>query len=174
MVSGKLIVLDFDETLFFTSGSLKRATMEIMGRSDLSKYQIRKLPREVKGPIYELAYSKYKQHSRPNEQLISHLNNSRKGYRIMVLSARGRNLRGHTLSLIKKHAIRIDGSSFRKDVASEDEEWKLQMLKRLAGRYALIELYEDKKDNIDYIKRHLNSKRIRFYLVKRGSIRHIA
>lgn len=167
---GKLIVLDFDDTLFFTHGAIKGATKELFNRSDMGKEAVRKLPIKTKTRIYELAYSKYKHESRPNLQLLSHLKTSKKGYKIIVLTARSRKLNRHTTSLIKKHKIKISGFYSRADITEKDEEWKLKRLKQYAKKYALVEFYEDKKENIDYIKERMNADNVKFYLVKNTHI----
>lgn len=166
----RLVVLDFDETLFFTSVAIKRATKRLLGRKDLSITEIRKLPRDLKIKIYRLAYSRYRDHSIPNTKLLAHLSKYQKDYRRVILTARGEDLRNHTISLVKKHKIKIDGYHFRKDLSHKDEDWKLQKLKKFVKRYPIVELYEDKKENIDYIKNNINAQNIKYYLVtKRGA-----
>lgn len=168
---GKLVVLDFDDTLFFTQGSVTKATKELLNRTDLSKAQVRKLPKKTKSAVYELAYSKYKHHSKPNMKLVKFLEKSRKDWKIIVLTARGRTLHADTLSLIKKHKIRISGFYSRADIAGADEVWKLGRVKAYAKRYTEVELYEDKRENIEYIKQRIGSYNIKFYLVTKRAIR---
>lgn len=168
---GKLVVLDFDDTLFFTHGSIKKATKELFNRTDLSKAKVRKLPKKTKSQIYELAYSKYKHYSKPNLMLLKRLEKYEKGFKIVVLTARGKSLHTHTLALIKKHKIKIHGFYSRPNVQGEDEVWKLAQLRKYCKDYSETHIYEDKKDNIAYIKKHMKGYNIKFYLVTKKSIR---
>ncbi len=170
---GKLILLDFDDTLFFTHGAVRKAAEELLGRRNLSKRQIRKLPRPVKSKVYALAFSKYKHESKPNGLLLNRLRRSRKGYDVIVLTARLKNRHGDTLDLIKKHGVRIRGIDARRDLALPDEEWKLRKIKHYLKKYRALEFYEDKKDNIDYIRSRIGAGNICYYLVTKNSIKQV-
>ena len=57
-MDGRAIVVDFDDTLFFTQKSKEAASMEVLGKK-LSKQEIRALePKELKSQIYELGATK--------------------------------------------------------------------------------------------------------------------
>jgi len=172
-IKKKLIILDFDDTLFFTHGAVRKAAEELLGNKNLSKKQVRKLPTPTKTRVYSLAYSKYKHESKPNNLLLEHLRKSRKGYDIIVLTARLKSQHNNTLSLIEKHNIKIQGIQTRQDLAVQDEEWKLQKIKYYLKKYPRLELYEDKRENIVYIKNKVNSENIRYYLVTKNNIKPI-
>jgi len=168
-----LVVLDFDDTLFFTQQSLKLATKQLLKRTDLNKAAIRKMPNALKGRIYTLAYSKYKDYSKPNLALIKRLERLRKENAIIVLTARGPKLISHTRYLIDKHSIDLDGIYHRKNVNGMDEAWKMGQLKKYSKRYKTISLYEDKMENIAFIRAGLSSKKISYYLVTKSRIRKV-
>lgn len=168
-----LVVLDFDDTLFFTRQSLKFATKQLLKRTDLDKAAIRKMPNKVKGKIYTLAYSKYKDYSKPNLALIKRLEELRRENNIIVLTARGPKLIRHTSYLINKHSIVLDGVYHRKNVNGMDEAWKMGQLKKYLKSYKHISLYEDKAENIEFIRRALGSKKISYYLVTKARIRKV-
>lgn len=168
-----LIVLDFDDTLFFVQRSIKIATKKLLNRTDLNKEDIRRLPKKIKGRLYELAYSKYKNYSKPNLLLIKRLEKLRKDNKIIVLTARGNNLSKDTFQLIRKHSILIDRVYHRKDVNSEDELWKMKRLKNYSKFYRHVSLYEDKMENINFIRKALGSKKISYYYVTKKSIKKV-
>jgi len=168
-----LVALDFDGTLFFTQGSLDVAVKKLLNRTGMTRDEIRKLPKKVKGKIYDLGYSRYRSRGVPNKLLIKRIERLRKNNKIIVLTARSKKLRGHAEWLIKKHGITVDGVYHRENVNGMDEEWKLNMMKRFSKDYTAISLYEDKLENIEYIRKRLRFKNASYYLVTKRSIRKV-
>ncbi|MDE1805096.1 MAG: hypothetical protein KGH59_04945, partial [Candidatus Micrarchaeota archaeon] len=64
MAEKELILVDFDNTLFFTDKTAILASKELLGLK-LTGTMVRMLPREIKSKVYELGYSKYRDHSVP-------------------------------------------------------------------------------------------------------------
>lgn len=168
--SEKLIILDFDETLFFTFRAIQKAANEIIGMNNVSKEEIRRLPIKDKSKIYDLAYSKYVIDSEPNLKLIKYLETLDSNSKIIVLSAAGIILKSRALELIKKYKIKLDDVIFREDVSEADELWKLREIKKLSEGYGHVDIFEDKIDNIEYIRKNVPAGTFTFYLVTKDKI----
>ncbi|MDG7045516.1 MAG: hypothetical protein JRN32_01705 [Nitrososphaerota archaeon] len=65
----RLMVVDFDNTLFFTDVCIKKASKEIVGRA-LGAKQVRKLDKKEKRLILNAAFSKYWKDSIPNRKML--------------------------------------------------------------------------------------------------------
>jgi hypothetical protein len=139
----------------------------------LNKEAIRRLPKPMKGQIYKLAYSKYKNYSKPNILLIKRIEKLRKKNKIFVITARGNDLAKSTLELIKSHSIPMDEIYHRKNINGKDEVWKTGLLKDYSRLYNHISLYEDKMENIDFIRKRLCLKKISYYLVSKNRIKKV-
>lgn len=167
-MASKIIVVDFDDTLFFTNECSRAACMEVLGKP-LPKALVRKLkPRSLKHKVYDLAVSKYGHLARPNTKLIRILSKSDRAD-VVVLTARLARARRHTMMLLNKHGVRYSRVIFRPNrlVDSKDEEWKLGKLNGFARKYKEIDVYEDKIDNINCFKRGLkHGGKSRFVLVE--------
>jgi hypothetical protein len=172
--NGKIALVDFDNTLFFTDKPAMLATMELFGKA-LGRDTVKNMDRGVKRQIYELAYSKYKWHSTPHSFLIRRLK-SKKGSKIVIMTARSVSLRSHTLDLIRKHGVRYDRLMLRdeKAMALKDEAWKLQQIKKFLKNYESVSYYDDKEENIAYVRKAIGrSKRLRTFQVLPERIREV-
>ncbi len=151
----KVIIVDFDDTLFFTERCTSAGSKEVVGRA-MSKAAIRKLEPGIKGRVYDLSSSKYSHLSRPNRKLIRILSRS-KDSDIVVLTARTERSRRPTVALLKKHKVPFDRAIFRENRLADtsDEIWKIGKINRFAGRYREIDFYEDKPENIAHFKHGL-------------------
>lgn len=168
-----LILIDFDNTLFFTDKAIERASKEIL-RKKLDGKMIRKLPREIKSKIYGLAFSKHRDHSIPNTKLMNRIA-KKTDARIVILTARSKVVHRHVVHLLRKNGMTIPDIIYRKksEFSIPDEEWKKRKITEFSKRYNRIDLYEDKIDNIKYIKSGLDSKHINFFLVKGNTIKKV-
>ncbi|MDE1873811.1 MAG: hypothetical protein KGI04_01680 [Candidatus Micrarchaeota archaeon] len=165
------LLVDFDDTLFFTGGALPLATKDVLGKR-MARDEIRRLDRKTKHRIYEVAQTKYTGMSVPNRLMIWKLRRV-KNAEIVVMTARSAKLRGYTVRLLKKHNIRFDRLLMRdrKALLLRDEEWKLREIMKFLKAYANVSYYDDKIENISYAKARV-AKRAGFgmFLVKPNKI----
>jgi hypothetical protein len=179
MADGNLVVLDFDDTLFLTFDCISAAVKEITGRSDLNKEQVRALAKPLKSQIYRLAYSKYRDLQRPNMALFEYLKANRAGSTFIVMTANlsfsEPEVLRSTMEIIRKLGLDVKRFETRADAGQEDEEWKAITLDALAAEYqgSRIEIFEDKIDNIEYIRGHVQVPGISFFLVENDRIRRV-
>ena len=167
---GRIVVVDFDDTLFFVKECIGAASLELLGRR-LSRSQLRELrPKEMKWKIYDLAFLKYSSLSKPNRRMINILSRERDaGTYILILTARPEKTKKETMALLRKYKVRFNSIKLRENglAHSSDEEWKLGRINGLAERYGDITIYEDKRDNISYFKHGvLYPEKFRFVHVK--------
>jgi len=173
MATKRLVVLDFDGTLFFTDVPVSMAAKELLGKP-MAVSSVRKLSKSVKGKVYDLAFSKYTSKSRPNLLLINKIARQGPDHRIIVLTKRGDRRKPQTWDLIKANGIKfVEGIYSTDNFDIGDEQWKLQKMRAYLKKYQRISLYEDKKENIDYIKARLSSPKVSYYLVSRRQIKRI-
>ncbi len=165
-----IIVSDFDGTLFFGEKSLMAASKEVLGQ-ELLVAEVRKLPMQIKGRIYDLANRKYSSLLVPNESLIEAYRTYKKeGYEIIILSARGEETMRETREALNKYNVPYDSVVLAPDHSIGDGEWKLSVLDSLIAGCKRVMLFEDKQDNIDLLKQHARNRSIRYYLVSEGGI----
>jgi len=146
-----LIVSDFDGTLFFVDESLKKASLELVGK-EMPYVEARKLEKNLRNDVYNLAYSKYKNHLIPNNELIDFFRKEKeRGAEIFILTARNPVLKEDTNHLLLEHNIPFDELILREDGSIPDEIWKANYLKDLK-RSSRIMLFEDKEENIKHVK----------------------
>ena len=162
---GKLAVFDFDGTLFFTDAALIKACVRVTGKT-MTKAEIRALPREFKSPIYDAANIDIGLFV-PNRPLIDKLNAMHEaGCRIVILTARHKTCEAGTLEALRRERVQYDqvyhDPAF---VQMPDEEFKAQALKEILRGYKNAEIYEDKMENIDYLRERLGAVQ-RYYLVQ--------
>ncbi len=163
----KAIVSDFDDTLFFTDDCIKLASKDIV-KKELSRKEVRKLNKDLKTKIYKHAYSKHSDLLKPNLELISlYKQYLESKWQMIILSARGEGLLKYTESSLKKHKIPYNEVILRKDVSGKDEEWKNDMLRKLSEKYDEILYFDDKKENLDYIRERLNKDNVKCILVEK-------
>ncbi len=164
----RLIISDFDDTLFFTDKSMALATKEIAGK-ELHGQEFRELDSGQKRRIFITAFRKYKEGLYPNEKLIQkykELHDS--GYELIIMSARGEELRPETQHGIETHRIpagRIVLADGR--YKTSDREWKFGMLKELIEGYDEVLFFDDLIENIAYIQERFNGPKMRYFLVSK-------
>ena len=169
-----IALVDFDNTLFFTDKALRYATKEMFGKT-LRKAEIKNLEKRIKRRVYKLAQSKYRQHSVPHSFLISRLKSS-KNLRIVIMTARPLSLKKHSVDLLKSQRIHFDAIIMRNKwaVSLKDEEWKLRQIRKFLKLYRSVSYYDDKKDNVMYVKRAIkHTDRLHLFLVLRNKVREI-
>ncbi len=169
----ELIVVDFDGTLFFTEKCTRLAAKEIL-KKNLSRKQIRNLPRPIKDKVYDLAFTKYNHHSILNKRLRTILS-KKIGSKIIILTARSKISNSHMKILLKKYNIKVSGVFCRNKIEMklDDEEWKRRFLGKIVHKYKSVILYEDKMDNIEHIHSNLEHNDIKCYLVSPKGIKRV-
>lgn len=170
MVSSKVVLIDFDNTLFFTEKSIKLAAKEVLGKG-LSGPTVRKLDKKIKHRIYELTHSKYYDSAEINDAMVFRLS-KRQDYRVVVLTARHSTVQAYTIKSLKNSNIRYDRLLSRNGKAKEmrDEDWKLEVVKRYAKRYDIIEFYDDKPENAAIVKNAGLGAHVSVFRVERNKI----
>ncbi|MCL5101915.1 MAG: hypothetical protein M1544_00960 [Candidatus Marsarchaeota archaeon] len=165
-----LLLVDFDNTLFFTDEIAVKAAAELTGKR-MRIADIRALRKLEKNKIYRHAFSNYYMESVPNRAMLEAL--KVKHGPIVILTAKTKGDRMRIAELLSQNGIKSDRIILRpeKYLMAHDEEWKLMEMRKLAKRYKNIEFYEDKIDNIEYIKANLKSARLKCFLVSGGSIK---
>jgi hypothetical protein len=165
----RLLILDFDDTLFFTGEAIAKASFEIL-KKEMQRREVRALPGREKGKIYDLAFSKYRTNSKPNAMLIRRIASDYRDYRILILSARSEKLYKDTEYLLREYGIPFHEIMLRDETAlhMDDEKWKADYIKGILNDYEHVHLYEDKEDNIEYIRNALGrgAGKVAFFLVR--------
>lgn len=188
------IISDFDDTLFFSDSALKSAAKELYenlneilseGKKNDPDYKnlayleiamnTGKIPKgldkDYKNLIYKIANTKYFDKYLPNERLIEYLNERvSAGEELIILTARGEDMREQTETLLKRYKIRYKRLIFRTSNELKDEEFKFIEIKRLSQEYDHISLFEDKEENIKYILKNLHYDRMDVYLVRKNNL----
>ncbi len=169
-----LVLVDFDNTLFFGDESLRHAERDMFGRL-LAKRELKSLDRRVRFKLHALAYTKYHHLIRPHREMIERVKKI-DGAKTIIMSARGESLRALTEALLAEQEIKVDGLLLRnkQEMKMHDEEWKLMQVRHFMRRYRQLSAYEDKLENLEYIRRHINEpKRLHLFLVLPGRVRKI-
>jgi hypothetical protein len=172
------IVVDFDNTLFFTDMCAIRAAKEITQKK-MSIKSIRLLPKIEKHKIYRLGFAKYYKGAKPNTNMVKRLvrlSKTRPSDALILLSAKPNADKNRVKYLIDSQGISFDSFVFRpkKYLFDHDEEWKLVEIGKLLKKYNAIDIYEDKIDNIKHIAKKLSPANMNYFLVSKNSIRHIS
>ncbi len=164
----KLIISDFDDTLFFTEHSIAFASHELFGVG-MTRKEVRNLDKPIISKIYDLAFSKYKDNLEPNTKLMDkYARMMTEGYEFMILSARGEQLREEV-----KYGLRLYDIKCEKIVLSNndrrvsDEEWKSNFIKDYISDYDEILFFDDKIENLNMVREKVTDSRIRHFLVDR-------
>ncbi|MDE1856430.1 MAG: hypothetical protein KGH49_04335, partial [Candidatus Micrarchaeota archaeon] len=99
----------------------------------------------------------------------------RKNARVVILTARINDSHKHVVYLLKKNKIAVADIIYRKrsELRIPDEEWKRRKVNVLAKKYAKIDLFEDKLDNINHMKSGIDSDGLSFFLVKNNTIKKV-
>ncbi|BCU70862.1 hypothetical protein [Stygiolobus caldivivus] len=145
----KVLLVDFDNTLFNTDPCVEQASLELWGER-LSGEEIRKSKRNGKSAVYSLAYTKYHYLAKPNLPLIEYLKERiKQGDKVFVLTARHCSVRNYVDMSLLSHGLIVNGVICRTDdeMKMRDEEWKAQMISVFKGE---IEVYDDKEENLKY------------------------
>ncbi len=161
----RLLVVDFDNTLFFTDSCNALASKELFGRC-MSLHEIRALPKPEKNKVYRLTFSKYMHMCKPNRRLIRRLSKEHDAV-IIVLTGQSREGMPVMQRLLECNGVNYDRLVMRlkSELRKKDERWKLERIQRLAKGYVSVELYEDKADNIAYILGGVKRNRVSAFLV---------
>ncbi len=166
-----LLLVDLDGTLFFTERCVELASRDVLGKR-MDKESVRKLPEETKEKIYKIAQSKYDKYTKLNKKLNRILSKNRSSS-IFILTARTRKTRKFTEGLLERNNVNFDKLIFRDSYKINDEVWKLKAVNRFSRSFSKISLYEDKIDNIDYIRNHAGNRNIDFYAVSADKIKKL-
>ncbi|MCL5009834.1 MAG: hypothetical protein M1433_02570 [Candidatus Parvarchaeota archaeon] len=170
----RLLVLDFDDTLFFTEEALSLASEEVFGKR-IPVSEIRKMENAVKQPFYEHTAVKYKEYLKPNGRLIGLSKTLKlKGYEVIVLSGRHEGQLEETKYSLDLHKIPYKAIILsKKGRTISNAEWKARALSEYIPRYHEILFFDDDIANIKFIKKKFAGKNIRFFLVNKRGEREI-
>jgi len=169
------MVVDFDNTLFFTDGCIRKASKEIAGKT-LDSNEVRKLDKKEKGRILNVAFSKYWEDSIPNRKMLNLLKSNYKkpDMKVIILTARFSNNKKNTIKLLSKNKVPYNKLICRESKYRHvhDEEWKLLTLKNIikTTRPRSVELFEDKRENITHIMENMKNVEFASYMVGKESI----
>ena len=170
MAGKKLIVLDFDGTLFFSYSAARAASRELLKR-DLTMTQIKKLPTNMKGKVYSRAYSKYAHLIAPNNAMIRRMRRAMANNDLVIMTARPARHGDRTDSYLSGAKIKRIKRYHRNDVSIPDKVWKLSTLMKITKGYGTIDVYEDKATNLRHFANNLDENKFNFYHVKNNVIR---
>ena len=165
----KILLVDYDNTLFDTNECIKASAKEILG-FEVDEEELRKMKKEGKSVIYSLAYTKYSHLAKPNYAMINYIKNKAKeGNIIFVLTARHCSVRPYVDFSLLSYGIIVSGIICRNDeeMKMKDEEWKAKIVRLFDGE---IEVYDDKEENLRYIYNFYKNKNIKYFLVKGDKI----
>jgi len=163
----KILLVDYDNTLFDTSECIKASAKELWGL-DLDEKEIRKMKREGKSAIYSLAYTKYSHLAKPNLTMINYIKNKvSEGNLVFVLTARHCSVRPYVDFSLLSYGVIVSGIICRNDeeMKMKDEEWKAKIIQLFKGE---IEVYDDKEENLRYF--YDLYKNAKYFLVKGDQI----
>jgi len=171
--ANKLAVIDLDGTIFFTDKCTMEACNKILGKK-LTREEVRKCPREIKSLIYDLACTDFAGYAETNQTMIKKINSMKNaGYKIVILTGRNTRVEPNTIALLKKNAVYFDEIYHNPDNSIHDEEFKAEKLSEISDNYESVEVYEDKADNIEYIRGKLPLDKFIFYSVQKGEISRV-
>ena len=170
-------VSDIDDTLVLTDPALKAATKAEFG-TEMSRAEVRKLPKEVKRRFLATAYSQFAGLLIPNEHWITEFNikQAYPGHTGVVLSARTEATRAPTEALLRRVGASFEYLILSPPVITHDEEFKAGALLDLASLFDEVRYYEDKLENLDFILKHypeVCAKKLRLFLVDSLTVREI-
>lgn len=163
----RLVVLDFDGTLYFTSESARAAAKELYGITKISSHRYNSLPTKAKVAVDYLGYSKYASLSTLNAALVNYLGKSQAKTDFVVITGRDSKLRTPTLALTEKSGLMVKRAFFAPNMARHAMTWRLKTIKGLARGYKSVEIYDDRKDHLDYIAKNItHCNKYQFYMVQ--------
>jgi hypothetical protein len=153
------------------------AAQEIFGKINLTREDVHNLQRPLKTEVYSLGFSKYLHLSKPNEKLFRYIKNKKKGHEIMLLTANiqfsNQKFYNFIMQKIAEYGLHINMLKFKTfaEINEETHIWKFSAIQKILPQYKKIEFYENKEENIKYIKGETASlKNILFYIVKNDFI----
>lgn len=171
-----LLVVDFDNTLFFTDECVRRSAKDVMDKY-ISMAKVRKLDKATKRKILYRAFSVYWQYATPNESLLKLLKSRQARSKIIILTARHESYRKWTEMLLERDGVFYNKLILRprSQQNRHDQEWKLMELKKIAKSKpnAEIQLFEDKDDNIEYIGSGMAGTNFVPYFVSKNGISEV-
>jgi FMN phosphatase YigB (HAD superfamily) len=164
----KIAVVDVDGTLVLTEDAQNAADIEVFGRA-LEHGEFRRLPRLERGKVHDLVATKYRRLLRPNTLLVDRLNNSKEDTIVAVLTGRWKNVEEDTRKTLDEIKLQYDALITNPNgKETSDEVFKLWVLSEIAKMFELIEVYEDKEENIAYFMKNLKqqaNERYAFFIV---------
>ncbi|BFI76683.1 hypothetical protein [Sulfurisphaera ohwakuensis] len=163
----KILLVDYDNTLFNTNECVKASAKELWG-IEADSEEIRKIKREGKSAVYSLAYTKYSHLAKPNLKMINYIKDRiKEGDLVFVLTARHCSVRPYADFSLLSHGVIVSGIICRNDeeMRLKDEEWKAKIISLFKGE---IEVYDDKEENLIYFSKLF--KNIKYFLVKEDEI----
>jgi len=163
----KILLVDYDNTLFNTNECVKASAKELWG-IEADSEEIRKIKREGKSAVYSLAYTKYSHLAKPNLKMINYIKDRiKEGDLVFVLTARHCSARPYADFSLLSHGVIVSGIICRNDeeMRLKDEEWKAKIISLFKGE---IEVYDDKEENLIYFSKLF--KNIKYFLVKEDEI----
>jgi hypothetical protein len=167
-----LFIVDFDNTLFFTEESLKKASKDVVGKP--GNYTTRMtLPASSRNKIYALSHSRYNNHNVPNTSMAQVLAREPNSYNL-VMANRPASLHASVLSLIDLYGLNVHKviSGPEPQQAKESEGWKLQKIKEMGmlKKYDRIAFFDDRIENVRTMRDGLKSAKVDYYLVAKDAI----
>jgi len=160
----KILLVDYDNTLFDTNECVKASAKELWGL-DVDGEEVRKIKKEGKSAIYSLAYTKYSHLAKPNYAMINYVKDMvSEGNIVFVLTARHCSVRPYVDFSLLSHGIIVSGIICRNDeeMKMRDEEWKAKIIELFEGE---IEVYDDKEENLRYFYNFYKNN-IKYFLVR--------
>jgi len=147
LVKEKIVISDLDGTIIDDNLAIKEASRKIVGK-ELNRQEVRKLPKDLKAKIYDLAQSSVDLFKPKNKvvELIKKL--KEQGFYVVVLTARFEEKRKETEELLKKLGVPYDEVVLRDKEAQkkDDEVWKKEIIKELIAKEMVF--LEDKPENL--------------------------
>lgn len=165
----KILLVDYDNTLFDTNECVKASAKELWGLDVVDGEEIRKIKKEGKSAIYSLAYTKYSHLAKPNYTMINYVKDMvSEGNIVFVLTARHCSVRPYVDFSLLSHGIIVSGIICRNDeeMKMRDEEWKAKIIQLFEGE---IEVYDDKEENLRYFYNFYRNN-IKYFLVRGDKI----
>jgi hypothetical protein len=171
-------VSDIDDTIVLTDQALKAATKAELG-IEMSRAEVRKLPKDVKRKFLRIAYDKYTDLLVPNEHWITTFNAKQTNptHIGIILSARTQTIRKPTEELLKRLNVSFQYLVLSPPIMAHDEEFKAESILELSKAFKEVKYYEDKLENLEYILRQypeLCGKKIKLFLVDSTTVREIS
>jgi hypothetical protein len=164
----KIAIVDLDGTLVFEDNAIKNASKIVLGK-EISRNELRKMPREIKSKIYSIAQKNWQDYIK-KERVINKVNELKnKGFIIVILTARKEDVKEETKKLLREIGVNYDELIMRseEEMKLDDEVWKQQILNNLINNHIRkIVFFEDKPENIEFFIKKVNQLKEKFIDLK--------